>query len=247
MVEGDHEHRIGRGPFAFLGVPEDADDETIARAASTLARRWRQAEQDDSLPDAARTKAGELHAGVSIAKKLISDAEKREVYLLRRDTTGELFITATGLKEGPALPSRAASARESRGRSSGSGNKLLDRAHVFMAKNDFRSAVALLKQAREQDPSSPQVFAALGWATWNDGGASAAEDAEDYLRLALTFDARSIEALTYLVKVYMAQSRFDNARPLVRMLIRLDSDSSWAKRTLSEIDARLETANGNPS
>ena len=247
MVEGDHEHRMGRGPFVFLGVPEDADDETVARAASTLAKRWRQAEQDDSLPDEARTKAGELYAGVSIAKKLISDAEKRESYLIRRDTTGALFITASGLKEGPVPTSRAKAAKEAHARSSRNENGLLERAHICMAKSDFRTAVALLKQAREQDPSSPRVFAALGWATWSEGGANAAEDAEDYLRLALTFDARSIEALTYLVKVYITQSRLDNARPLLRMLVRLDPDSSWAKRTLAELDARSENANGNAS
>ena len=247
MVEGDHEHRLGRGPFGFLGVPEDADDETIARAASMLGRRWREAEQDDSLPDEARTKARELHSGVSLAKKLISDAAKRDAYLLRRDTTGALFITASGLKEGPTPAPRVAAASGAKASPGGGGNPLLDRAYACMSKNDFRSAVGLLKQAREQDPSSPKVFAALGWATWNDGGAAAADDAEDYLRLALTFDPRSIEALTYLVKVYMAQERYDNARPLARMLMRLDSDSSWAKRTLAEIDARSEKANGTAS
>ena len=47
--------------------------------------------------------------------------------------------------------------------------------------------------------------------------------------------------------MYMAQERYDNARPLVRMLVRLDSDSSWAKRTLAEIDARADNANGTAS
>ena len=253
MVDGDHKHRMGRGPYVFLGVLEDADDETIARAASTLARRWRQAEQDDTLPEATRAKAGVLQAGVELARNLIGDAASREAYNTRRDTTGEMFITATGLKEGPPRsppPTRGTKSRRGQNRSSsGSGGKtsLVDRARKCMADGEFRGAVTLLKQAREADPSSPEVFAALGWATWKAGGDRAAEDAEDYLRLALTFDARSTEALTALGKLYLSQSRTDHARAVLKMLVRLEPDSAWAKRKLSEVDTAAAKESGTTS
>jgi tetratricopeptide (TPR) repeat protein len=256
MVDGDHEHRIGRGPYAYLGVLEDADDETISRAASTLARRWRQAEQDDTLPEATRTKARELHAGVALAQKIIGSQKNREAYNRRRESTGELFITATGLKEGPPRNTAASSSKSRGGKSrrgtsrssSAQGNaSLIERARKLMADGEFRGAVSLLKQAREADPSSPEVFAALGWATWKVGGERAAEDAEDYLRLALTFDARSTEALTSLGKLYLSQSRTDHARAVLKMLVRLDPDSVWAKRKLAEVDTAAANDSGTTS
>lgn len=237
MVEGDHEHRMGRGPFAFLGVPADADDDTVSGAAAMLSRRWRQAEQDRSLPEDARSKAGELHAGVALAKKLIGDARSRELYELRRDTKGALLITASGLKEGPTPSARSGAAGGSRGGSSGGGNTALDRARALMADGEFRPALALLEEAREEEPSSPEVLAALGWATWKAHGARSASDAEEYLLLALVFDERSAAAVASLARIYLAQSNEQKARIFLKRLLRLESDATWAKRALSELGA----------
>lgn len=232
MVATDHDHRMGKNPFVFLGVPEEADDEMVARAASRLARRWREAEHDDSLPEETRARAGELFVGVGYALKLIGDGRRRANYLRRRKTSGELLIVQGGVKEGAPV---AAAQADPPSAAQTTASQAFERGRALMEEGDYRAARAYLEQARMEEPSSPDVLAALGWTTWMQGGVRVAGDAEDYLRLALTFDGRSVPALTALAKVFLAQSKGEQARPVLKRLIRLQSGATWARRALAEL------------
>jgi tetratricopeptide (TPR) repeat protein len=172
---------------------------------------------------------------VALAKKLIGDARSRELYELRRDTKGALLITASGLKEGPTPSARSGAAGGARGGSSGGGKSALDRGRALMTDGEFRPALALLEEAREEEPSSPEVLAALGWTTWKVHGARSVSDAEEYLLLALAFDERSAAAVASLARIYLAQSNEQKARLFLKRLLRLESDATWAKRALSEL------------
>ena len=232
MVATDHDYRMGKNPFVFLGVPEDADDEMVSRAAARLARRWREAKNDESLPEETRTRAGELVGGVGNALKLLGDEHRRANYLRRRALSGDLLISPGGVKEGPPVSTARA---EPQPAATTPAPQAFERGQALMEEGDYRSARAYLEQARMEEPSSPEVLAALGWTTWMQGGARVAGDAEDYLRLALTFDGRSIPALTALSKVLLAQDKGEQARPVLKRLIRLQSSATWARRALSEL------------
>jgi cytochrome c-type biogenesis protein CcmH/NrfG len=109
------------------------------------------------------------------------------------------------------------------------------KARQLMDKGDFKSALSLLKKARVDDPSSPDIMADLGWATWNIQGAKNG-DAEEFLRLALTFDSNHLAGLEYLAKVLVEQSELETATILLQRLVKLNPKSQWARKALANID-----------
>ena len=60
-------------------------------------------------------------------------------------------------------------------------------------------------------------------------------DAEEFLRLALTFDNNHLYGLEYLAKVLVEQNDLDTARVLLQRLVKLSPDSAWAKKALANL------------
>ena len=95
-----------------------------------------------------------------------------------------------------------------------------------MDKNQFTEALKLLKQARVDDPSSPDIMADIGWTTWKIQGAKNG-DAEEFLRLALTFDSSHPRGLEFLAKVLVEQGDIDTAKVLIVRLNKVAPDSKF--------------------
>ena len=226
MIEGDHAHRLGQDHYTFLGIPEDAESDLVDQAFARLVKRWRLVERNDELPDDLRSKATELVATAKTARRVLGNEARRAAYdqtLERSAPSEEEFSPGLGEALGGA------------GTGAGLTADSLARARSLMADGSFRLALPLLKQARLDDPSSPEVLAALGWATWKTQGDEAVDDAVDFLKLALTFDKRSVRALEYLGRIFLSQDDADRARPVLRRFLKHQPTAQWAKDALASL------------
>jgi hypothetical protein len=92
----------------------------------------------------------------------------------------------------------------------------------------------MLKQARLENPSSPDVMAALGWTTWNLRGDKGG-DAEEFLKLALTFDPRHANGLEWLARIKVEKNELESAKRLLQQLIKVSDDPRWAQTALRNL------------
>ncbi len=210
MVQSDHADRRGRDAYAFLDLGPDADEQTIKRAATRLARRWKAAERDTRLPSVARGQARELLRALAEVRLTLLDADKKLAYDI-----------ANGLTEPAAPPSPAAEARD------------------LMAAGAHKKALALLSQLRQEHPSDPEVLSDLGWATWmvRRGEPKGVEEAEEYLQLALTFEPRHVAAHDRIARIALARGDAGVSRKRLERLLKVDPSAEWAKEALEDIAA----------
>jgi hypothetical protein len=141
--------------------------------------------------------------------------------------------------EPPKAPRPAAPAAPPKARKSGG----LPEAQTFIKNGDFDGAYSLLTKVRRDLPSCPHTLAALGWSAWRTGnlGTNAYDGPEDYLLLALTFDAQHPQALEYYARIAMEKGEKENARNRLLQLLKAAPDSEWAQESLDELTPK----NGN--
>jgi hypothetical protein len=205
MLRTDHEERLGLGEHAFLDLGPDADVPTIKRACTRLARRWKLAERDPRLPAASRVQARDLLRKLGEVRKSLMEFHARQ-------------------PSGPAPEPEAASAPGAAAR-------------AVLATGDHRKALSMLQVLRRKYPSEPGVLADLGWAIWHVRGRDekGVEEAEDYLRLALTFDSRNATAAERLARIAIARKDEDATRRGLARLIKIQPSATWAKKALSDL------------
>lgn len=211
MLRADHEERLGLADHLFLDLGPDADVATIKRACSRLARRWKLAERDPRLPPAGRVQARDLLRKLGEVRKSLIEAQARQP----NGPVAESRATASPKTASPGAAARAA-----------------------LAAGDHRKALTMLEVLRHKYPSEPGILADLGWAIWHlrRGEEKGVEEAEDYLRLALTFDARNLTAAERLARIAVARGDMDAARRALAHLLKIQPTATWAKKALSELD-----------
>lgn len=116
-------------------------------------------------------------------------------------------------------------------------------AQAFIDDGDFDSAYALLTRIRRVRPSCPDTLAALGWSAWRTGnlGTNAYDGPEDYLLLALTFDAGHPRALEFYARIAIEKGEKENARNRLLQLLKASPDSPWAQDALDELTPNSST------
>jgi len=233
QLRAAHRKRIGLDFYAFIGVPPRAPKQAIDRKCKGLARRWRIPGKQRALPDDVTAKVEDLLAGVQLVWRTLTEDEHRAEYDKRMGQgrapkVGDLRAASSAA----TTKSSGASQPEDTGDSLSPNHQ---KARDQMKKGDFKSALSLLKQARVDDPSSPDIMADLGWATWNLQGAKNG-DAEEFLRLAITFEANHLLGLEYLAKVLVDQNELDTAKLLIQRLVKLDPKSQWARKALANLN-----------
>jgi len=227
----DYDKRVGRDFYAFLGLPEGTPAPAIDKKCKALARRWRAAKADGSLSPDGRAKIEAMLTGVQLVWRTLTDKTHRAEYDRRMSqgrapTVDDLRAKRTPPTSKPKeAPAPAAPEPESD----------LSRAKGFIHKGQFDKALAILKQARLNDPSSPDVMAALGWTTWNLRGDKGG-DAEEFLKLALTFEPRHPEGLEWLARIKVEQNELPAAKKLLQQLIRVADDPKWARTALRNLN-----------
>jgi hypothetical protein len=114
--------------------------------------------------------------------------------------------------------------------------KRLKQALEAVETEDFDGAYPQLITVRKERPSCPDTLAALGWCAWRTGnlGSNAYDGPEDYLLLALTFDAAHPKALEYYARIAIDQGQTETARNRLLQVLKVTPTSSWAQQALDE-------------
>ena len=232
QIRAAHRRRMGRDFYAFIGLPADAPKHSVDRKCKGLARRWRLPGKQRELPADVAEMVEELLAGVQLVWRTLTDDQHRAEYDKRQSQgrapkVGDL----RGASAAPKSSSGSAKSAPDQGPSLAPAH---EKARRLMAKGQHKEALTALKELRVDNPSDPDIMADLGWATWKIQG-SKNGDAEEFLRLALTFDDRHLLGLEYLAKVLVDKGDTDTARVLVQRLSKLNPDSVWAKKALRNL------------
>ena len=230
QLRAAHRKRMGRDFYAFIGLPLGSPPAAIDRKCKGLARRWRTPGKERQLPADVQAKVDELLAGVQLVWRTLTDDTHRQEYNKRvqqgrAPKVGDFQTASTA----PAPSSSSNAPQPDDGLTAGH-----KKARALMAKNDFKAALPLLKKIRIDDPSSPAIMADLGWSTWNLHGDKNG-DAQEFLRLALTFDPNHPEGLEYLSKILVEQNETETAQKLLMRLVRVAPDPTWAKKALQNL------------
>lgn len=232
QLRSAHRKRLGRDFYAFLSLPPTAPKQAIDRKCKGLARRWRIPGKQRALPPDVQEKVDDLLAGVQLVWRTLTEDNHRAEYDKRMQQGRAPKVG--DLRTASAAPSGSpATAAEPKGPEI---SDELAEARALMAQNKFKEALSRLKKARVDDPSSPDIMADLGWATWKLQGTKNG-DAEEFLRLALTFDNNNLLGLEYLAKVLVEQGDLETAKVLIQRLAKLAPDSTWAKKALANLNA----------
>jgi tetratricopeptide (TPR) repeat protein len=109
-------------------------------------------------------------------------------------------------------------------------------ARSLVEEGDYKGALPLLEKARFECPTSPDVLADLAWCTWRtrDFNPTAQHEAEEFLRLALSFDGRHLPTLEYQARVALEMEDHDAAVQALKRLLNVEPGHEWATRFLEE-------------
>jgi hypothetical protein len=230
QLRAAHRKRMGRDFYAFIGLPHGSPPAAIDRKCKGLARRWRTPGKERELPADVQAKVDELLAGVQLVWRTLTDDTHRQEYNKRVQQGRAPKVGDFQTAASAPTPTSKPGANEPE-------DGLIPehkKARALMAKNDFKAALPLLKKIRVDDPSSPAIMADLGWSTWNLHGDKNG-DAQEFLRLALTFEPNHPEGLEYLSKILVEQNEMETAQKLLMRLVRVAPDPTWAKKALQNL------------
>lgn len=79
QIARDHEARMGRDFYGFLGLTPDSDNEVVDRACKLLVQRWRPLEKEE-LGTEDRERLGQLLRGVQLVWQTLMDPLRRSEY-----------------------------------------------------------------------------------------------------------------------------------------------------------------------
>ena len=235
QIRAGHRKRMGRDYYAFLGLPPTSGSAGIDRKCKGLARRWRAAQSERTLSPDVQEKVEALLAGVQLVWRVLTDPGKRAEYDKRLSQgraprVGDLRATS-GAAPGPGGGAPQVEIN------SGEDDlaPMHKKAHALISQDRFGDALVLLKKARLNNPSSANIMADLGYVTWKLKGTKNG-DAEEFLRLALTFDPENARGLETLARISVDSDDLELAQKLLKQLIRVADDPTWARNTLAKLD-----------
>lgn len=242
-----HKHRMGKDYYAFLGVDPDASLKEIRKAYKRLARHWKAAATAEGLPSEAVDIARDLSTAARRVWQTMSDQTLRQAYN-RRLAQGSAPLVRSSTRSARSASAHATTLQSStlRSRTIPPWEGHFRQAQQLMENADFDRAKRLLERARRDNPSSADVLAGLGWCTWMTRGFTpeSGEAAEEYLRLAATFDPHHVKALEYLARIAVKVGDRDTAKSRVQMLLRVVPDHAWALRASAKVAGDEEEGPG---
>ena len=224
FVQHEHQKRMGRDFYRFLGLKETANYSEIDTVGKKLLKTFNKIAQAKKLPKEEEQKLEELQKGTALVLTHLLDPEKREEYNQRKKSGRTLLVDIPTIHEN--------SPKESPSKTKDNQYEQL------IAEGKFQEAYPILKALREEDSSNPDVLCDLGWTLWNLKQSS--KEAEEYIRLALTFNNRHIRSYTYLSEIYLTTNNHEMARKFLTVLVKLQPQNQKAKMDLDTISQPLE-------
>lgn len=116
-----------------------------------------------------------------------------------------------------------------------------------MARGSWSAAAQILERLRRDSPSSPDVLAELGWASWKATGKATGgdDDPEAFVALALTFEPHHLRALEHYARIAFERADQEALQDRLDRLLAVDKRNAWALEVLAS-DA-VSTAVGRKS
>jgi len=235
ILKAEHDRRMGRDYYGFLGVAANAPQLLVNRLCKRYLQRWRSASSNGSLPQEAQALAQELFAAITQVSDVLTEPARREDYdqLLARGAAP--LITADSVSGVRLIPPAGSPARDEAAPTTAYG-----RGRLLLERGEYVAAARYLEKARQQSPSEADVLADLGWACWmlqgsDDAPPIDADDPEEYIQLALTFDKSNRRALEYLARIAMAGEDLDFQQARLKELLRVVPDTEWAREALKSL------------
>ena len=109
------------------------------------------------------------------------------------------------------------------------------RAAELMQIGAFAAALSFLEEARFSEPNNPSILADLGWVHFKVSGGEDFQEAEDYVGLALTFEANHPKALEYAGRLALEKGEVEKALGHIQRLASVDPKNRWAKAQIRQL------------
>ncbi|MEC7242366.1 MAG: tetratricopeptide repeat protein [Myxococcota bacterium] len=245
QIVGAHQERMGCDFYAFLGIPAPSPRKDVDKACKELAQAWRKLDSTPGISSENRRLLKELLGGVQLVWRTLTDPKHKREYDRRLDMGRAPLVESRSTRspgEVPPIPKRAEKKPEP---VEAPESEPLEQAKSLIAQGKFKAAASVLESARMANPSDPAVLAELGWASWKGRkwGAEEDETAEEYLRLALTFEPQNTRAMEFLARIAIEKGQKDKAQQILKRIIKITSDSEWARTALLSLQKghRTET------
>jgi tetratricopeptide (TPR) repeat protein len=244
-IRADHKRRMGKTYYEFLDVGADSSPTAIQTVCSRLLRRWQGASRNKALPSDVRALADELAKGCALVARTLGDPARKQEYD-RRMARGQA-PKLEGIRGARAEAIRSTNPRgrhpdstapqtDPHLRAVPTGSDEHAKARELLARSDFDAAVPLLQRARRKAPSDPGVLAELGWAVYKaQGKAHNPAEADEFLRLAMTFDPQHAAGLEYLARIAVDGKDQELAARRLRKLLGANPNHRWARRAVAKL------------
>ena len=231
----DHRERLNSDYYTFLQLPHTCTKEEIETSCKRLAQRWRSAANSENLEDRARQQAKELLGGLRQVWDTFKDEFARRGYDQRLEMgTAPMVRTEASVELSQILGDLPG----------GTSPKTIDEPELglfeqgqkLLEEQKFQMAYKVLDKARQDEPSDPDILAALGWAAYHiKHREKLDDDPEDYLKLALTFEPSHQQALEFMARISLKKGDLESAEELLGRLVKINPEAGWAKRELQQI------------
>ena len=244
QVREAHRQRAQQDYYTFLGISPLASRREVEENCNRLGSVWKQAEEDAALPDELRGQAHELLLETTLVWRTLGDEARRREYDRRLSLgTAPKLQPIRGAGRPLTNPNIPAVLGGTLPPDRSSIDPVHSQARRHMDAGEWQQAWPVLQKARLESPASPEVMTDLGWTAWHVKGRSgeAGDSAEDYLRLALTFDPKHVRALEYLARIGLQRGEPEVARKRLQLFLSVQPDSAWAKKALASMtEAEVE-------
>lgn len=220
FVQQEHKKRMGRDFYRFLSLRDHVNYSEIDKAGKKLLKTFNRIKRAKKVSGEDEKKLDELISGTEMVLTHLLDPTSREEYNRKKKAgrapvVDKAAIQATQPKEETSTPQK----------------QEYDYVRLLRAKK-YKEAYPQLKQLREENSSDPDILCDLGWVLWNLKKNK--KEAEEFIRLAITFNNRHIPSYTYLAEIYMETKDFETAKKYLTVLVKLQPQNQKAKLDLAK-------------
>ena len=228
-----HADRVGKDFYTFLGIPSPSPRKEVDKACKSLAQHWRTLDSAPGLSTESRRCLKDLLAGVQLVWRTLTDPKHKREYDRRLDVGRAPKVEARVARTPAGTPSKVKAEPKPAPQAAKTSANPLSRGQSLIASGKFKEAVAVLEEARMSNPSEPSILAELGWASWKARKWGEEEEgAEEFLRLALTFEPQNTRAMEFLARIAIEKGEKDKAKKILKRIMQLTKDSEWARTAL---------------
>jgi tetratricopeptide (TPR) repeat protein len=236
QIEAEYNKRIGKDYYGFLGAKQAMTYKRIDTVCRQLTKKLKGWLKESSDNPNSKEKVQDLLMGIKLVHSTLTDPIKRAEY------DSQLETSIAPMVENPrAAFTKKKRIEKEKAKKKGKNIQANDPILSLFSRNEYEKALPLLQKSRQQNPSDPDILARLGWAIWRVKHDF--KGAEDYLKLALTFDGKHLLAVEWYAHMLVQKKEKEQALKLVLHLLKLSPNHSWAQSVLPSLQSSDEKTN----